>query len=74
LVIRNAADQAESADSCGDAEGQLGDLITLRVRDICHWNVVASRTTVMQQKSSPLGAIWNLCSWITWTGESCVYL
>jgi hypothetical protein len=27
------------------------DLVRLRVRDVCHGNVVASRTTVMQQKT-----------------------
>jgi hypothetical protein len=37
-----------------DSKLRSRDLLTLRVRDVCHGNVVATRTIVMQQKTQHL--------------------
>src|SRR5258708_5247122 len=41
-----------------DSKLRSCDLVTLRMRDVCHGNVVASRTIVMQQKTQRPATLW----------------
>src|SRR5882724_2295467 len=51
LQIANRARELALFNLAIDSKLRSCDLVRLRVRDVCHGNVAASRTTVMQQKT-----------------------